>query len=248
VVTEVDLASEALILERLAPSIEAHRLGLLTEERADDASRFESACFWCIDPLDGTLPFIENSPGYAVSIALLSRSGEPLIGVVHDPAAGITYHAVRQGGAFHGHPAGTTPPGSGEDHLTWCMDRSMRSLPNFPDVSDAVGRLAAEAGLAGVVQVGHAGAALNGCWVAARAPAIYFKLPKPAAGGGSVWDFAASACIVTECGGSATNVRGAPLDLNPAGSTFMNREGVLFASTPDLADALRRQLTAGHCV
>ena len=75
VLTDVDEQSQQLILEILAPTIERFDLGLLTEERDDDGSRFEKACFWCIDPLDGTLPFIDNVPGYAVSIALVARDG-----------------------------------------------------------------------------------------------------------------------------------------------------------------------------
>ena len=47
--------------------------------------RLELNYFWCIDPLDGTLPFIEGKVGYAVSIGLVSRDGTPLIGVVCDP-------------------------------------------------------------------------------------------------------------------------------------------------------------------
>ena len=67
VLTDIDEQSQQIILDILAPSIERFDLGLLTEERDDDRSRFEKACFWCIDPLDGTLPFIDNIPGYAVS-------------------------------------------------------------------------------------------------------------------------------------------------------------------------------------
>ena len=58
VLTKVDLASERIILEALQPSVDAFSLGVLTEETEDDSSRFQSEAFWCIDPIDGTLPFI----------------------------------------------------------------------------------------------------------------------------------------------------------------------------------------------
>ena len=99
VVTEVDLESQQLILEMLAESREEFSLGLLTEESEDDSSRFDSEAFWCIDPLDGTLPFVEGAPGYSVAIALVSREGEPLVGVVRDPVEQVTYHAYQKGGA-----------------------------------------------------------------------------------------------------------------------------------------------------
>ena len=76
VVTEVDRRAEELILQTLAPSIERFDLAVLSEESPDDKRRLHKAYFWCIDPLDGTLPFIEDKPGYAISIALVSRSGD----------------------------------------------------------------------------------------------------------------------------------------------------------------------------
>ena len=80
VVTEIDRQSEALIVERLGPTIERYELGLLTEETEDDGGRLRADYFWCVDPLDGTLPFIEGRPGSAVSIALIARDGTPVIG------------------------------------------------------------------------------------------------------------------------------------------------------------------------
>ena len=74
VVTEVDGESERLILEVLGEVQALYGLGLLTEERVDDASRYECEHFFCIDPLDGTLSFIEGKPGYAVLIAVVSQS------------------------------------------------------------------------------------------------------------------------------------------------------------------------------
>ena len=50
-------------------SLRDYALALLTEESADDGSQFCQDYFWCIDPLDGTLPFIRGLPGYAVSIS-----------------------------------------------------------------------------------------------------------------------------------------------------------------------------------
>ena len=51
---------------------------VLTEETEDDGGRLRADYFWCVDPLDGTLPFIEGRPGSAVSIALIARDGTPV--------------------------------------------------------------------------------------------------------------------------------------------------------------------------
>ena len=74
IVTEVDFESQKIILEVLEPSSKEFGLALLTEESVDDKSRLEKDFFWCIDPLDGTLPFTESVPGYSVSIALVSKA------------------------------------------------------------------------------------------------------------------------------------------------------------------------------
>ena len=236
-VTEVDLESQRLILEMLRGSIDEFELGLLTEESADDSSRRETDYFWCIDPLDGT-PFIQKKPGYSVSVALVSRDGVPQIGVVHDPAQQTTFHAIRgQGAMKDGTPIRVEPnPASGS--LTWIMDQSMRNAGGFPVLSKCVERL--EASHSGPERVDFAGAALNACWVTQLAPAVYFKMPKRAKGGGSLWDFAASACIVCEWGLEPTDIAGQQLHLNRAESTFMNERGVIYASDLRLREAVQR--------
>ena len=97
VVTEVDELSQALILKHLAPSMAAYDLALLTEESEDDGGRHLKDAFWCIDPMDGTLPFTQGIAGFSVSIALVAGNGSPLIGIVYDPVQKL-YRAVRQQG------------------------------------------------------------------------------------------------------------------------------------------------------
>ena len=75
VVTEVDRKAQDAILRILGTSCEEFDLAVLTEESEDDRSRFEKEFFWCIDPMDGTLPFIRKEPGYSVSIALVAKDG-----------------------------------------------------------------------------------------------------------------------------------------------------------------------------
>lgn len=239
VVTEVDLESQQLILDSLGPSMAEFSLGLLTEESEDDSSRFEADAFWCIDPLDGTLPFIEGTSGYSVSIALVSHSGKPQVGVVHDPISGTTYHAYRGSGALMNGQPFPTASERRDTPLTWLMDRSMKNLANYPQIADTAQRLALEAGYSALKRIDHAGAALNGCWVAATAPAIYFKFPKAAKGGGSLWDFAASACVMTEWGQAPGDIWGGALELNRRGHTFMNESGVIYASDRRLRDAVQ---------
>lgn len=94
VVTEVDRMSQQLILGILAPVSRQLDLGFLAEESEDDGSRLVKKAFWCIDPLDGTLPFTQNRPGYAVSIALVTCEGRACVGAVYDPVEGNLYDAA----------------------------------------------------------------------------------------------------------------------------------------------------------
>ena len=94
VVTEVDELAQGRILEVLDPSFDAYGLGSLTEKSEDDGGRLEKDYFWCIDPLDGTLPFTPGIPGYGVSIALVRQDGVPMIGAIADPTTGTRYLAI----------------------------------------------------------------------------------------------------------------------------------------------------------
>lgn len=238
--TEVDLASEKRIVECLRPETGRYDLGILTEETADDLSRLTKDYFWCIDPIDGTLPFIKGEPGYSVVIALVSREGVAELGVVRDVVAGVSYHGQRGRGAFRGGEPIEPHKTSSPRHLSWFMDRSMSAQDNFDDWHEALTGLAREKGLDGVKMIDHAGAALNAMWATAKAPAVYFKCPKKEEGGGSVWDFAATSCLYEALGLPVSDLFGRRLHLNPEGSTFMNRGGVLYASSPEWAGEVRR--------
>ena len=69
---------------------------------------------------------------------------------------------------------------------------------------------------------------------------ISSKPPKNTPGGGSLWDFAATACIFHEAGATARDFHGAALDLNRADSTYMSHRGVLFATYDDALALLSR--------
>ncbi len=238
VVTEIDRRSENIILDIVGPTLERFELGLLTEEQDDDQSRLTADYFWSIDPLDGTLPFIEGTPGYAVSIALVSRDGMPQIGVVYDPVENTLFSAVAGAGVFrNGLPLSTDAVPS-SDVLSVFADRSFIDQDDHDDIVDELSQLARSMGLRGVRFHTTSGAVMNACGVLTNAPACYVKRPKPT-GGGSLWDFAATACLFNEAGAIATDISGNRLDLNRADSTSMNHRGVLFATGEQLARQIR---------
>ncbi|MEU5387780.1 inositol monophosphatase family protein [Kitasatospora cineracea] len=105
VVTEMDLASEKLVLELI--SARRPDDGYLGEEGADRPGT--SGVRWVVDPLDGTVNYLYGLPSWAVSVAA-ELDGEAVVGVVFVPARGELFQAVRGGGAtLDGRPLAVRP-------------------------------------------------------------------------------------------------------------------------------------------
>jgi myo-inositol-1(or 4)-monophosphatase len=96
VVTQMDIKVEAFIVEQLLAARPDD--GMIGEEGAERAST--SGITWVIDPLDGTVNYLYDLPGWNVSIAAKDAQGQ-LIGVVTAPSINSTWWAVRGEGAFH---------------------------------------------------------------------------------------------------------------------------------------------------
>jgi myo-inositol-1(or 4)-monophosphatase len=96
VVTQMDIKVEAFIVEQLLAA--RPNDGMIGEEGAERAST--SGITWVIDPLDGTVNYLYDLPGWNVSIAAKDEAGQ-LIGVVTAPSINSTWWAVRGEGAFH---------------------------------------------------------------------------------------------------------------------------------------------------
>jgi fructose-1,6-bisphosphatase/inositol monophosphatase family enzyme len=240
VVTEVDRKAQDAILRILGPSCEEFDLAVLTEESEDDRRRFEKEFFWCIDPMDGTLPFIRKEPGYSVSIALVARDGSPQIGVVYDPVHDVLWQATKgQGVQRNSEP--WTLDSTGEE-LTFTYDRSFADRPERDRVLQELEDYAHSVGLGKLVSTQFGGAVINACHALENSPGCHFKFAKPQEGGGSLWDYAATACLYEEAGAVVSDVHGDPLDLNRPDSTFMNHRGAVYATDEELANRIRQIL------
>ena len=242
VVTETDRKAQDVILHILGPSCEEFDLAVLTEENEDDGSRFEKKFFWCIDPMDGTLPFIRKEPGYSVSIALVARDGSPQIGVVYDPVYDVLWQATKGQGVRRNGEPWTLDASSKE--LTFTYDRSFTDRPERDRVLQELADYAQSLGLKKLVAAQFGGAVINACHALEAAPGCHFKFAKPQEGGGSLWDYAATACLFEEAGAVVSDVHGEPLDLNRSDSTFMNHRGAVYATDQDLAERIRKILSS----
>ena len=97
VVTDVDYASEALVIKAITERFPAD--AILAEEsgREHGATRTARGRWrkrtWVIDPLDGTVNYANGIPFFCVSIGLV-EDGVPVVGVVLDPLRGDCYAAA----------------------------------------------------------------------------------------------------------------------------------------------------------
>ena len=237
VVTEVDRKAQDAILQVLGPTCEELDLAVLTEESEDDGGRFEKDAFWCIDPMDGTLPFIRKEPGYSVSIGLVARDGSPQIGMIYDPVHDVLWQATKGQGVRRNGEVWTMESQGKE--LTFTYDRSFEAHPERERVLRELEAYAQSLGLQGLVATQFGGAVINACHALDAAPGCHFKFAKPQEGGGSLWDYAATACLFEEAGAVVSDVHGEPLDLNRSDSTFMNHRGAVYATDEHLAQRIR---------
>src|SRR5213079_1194300 len=98
-VTESDLASERLIIDRIKSHYPRHAI-LAEESGASEPvdREKESDWRWIIDPLDGTTNYAHGYPCFCVSIGLEYKN-EQVLGVVYDPSRDELFAAERGGGA-----------------------------------------------------------------------------------------------------------------------------------------------------
>ena len=238
VVTEVDRQAQSAIISVLESSLRQYDLGLLAEESADDGSRLQKQAFWCVDPLDGTLAFTRNVSGCSVSIALVSRQGIPLIGVVYDPDDGSLYHATRDGGTFRNHETLIRPAADYSRPLLMLADLSFRHHEYLKQTRQGLEKIASDLGFPGIRIDYRIGAVMKAIEVLKDANACYFKYPRTANSGGSIWDYAASSCLLKEAGLLACDIYGTALDLNRQASTFLDNRGVIFCADQRLRDRI----------
>ncbi|WP_196157005.1 3'(2'),5'-bisphosphate nucleotidase CysQ [Reinekea sp. G2M2-21] len=234
--TEVDHRSEAMIFEHLLPTMQTGNIAWLAEESADTQDinhheRFHKKAFWCVDPLDGTQAFLQGGSGFAVSVALISRLGIPLISVVYHPTSDICFRAI------HGEKM-CVPEAIASSGFTVYMDQSFTQHPLYDTSMAALQHIADLKGATELVQVCDQGAVMNACSVLRTPNSVYFKLPKAQTGGGCLWDYASTVGLFTAAGKNVTDMAGRSLRLNPPDTLFFNRCGVLFSSDSQVHNAL----------
>lgn len=100
-VTQADAECQRIIIELIRETYPDH--GLIAEE-GEKGKMFrrapvgEPAVWWAVDPIDGTNNFAHGIPVFATSIGVLAE-GEPVVGVIYQPATDSLYTAIKGGPA-----------------------------------------------------------------------------------------------------------------------------------------------------
>lgn len=220
IVTDVDQASEALIVGAIRARYPAHRIVAEEGGGADGGSAYT----WLIDPLDGTTNYVHGFPFFCVSLGLLHNDA-PLLGVVFDPVRDELFTAVRGAGArCNGRRLRVS--------ATTTLDAAFLST-GFPyDRFDQPDNNLAEFArlLLLARDVRRAGsAALDLCYVAAGRTDGHWEL------GLHPWDTAAGALMITEAGGRTSDWQGQPW--TPWNPRLIATNGLIQAA---LEEALQR--------
>lgn len=200
VVTAMDLASEALLRERLAQWRPDD--GILGEEQGLEPGT--SGITWVVDPIDGTVNYLYGIPAYAVSVAAVVGGPDPLTwqvvaGCVHAPVDGRTFTAgLGQGSYLDGRrlrvnsavPLAQSLVGTGFGYVA---ERRRAQAAVVADLLPLV---------RDIRRIGSA--ALDLCTLAAGGLDVHFER------GLQPWDLAAASLVAQEAGAVVRGLRGQP--------------------------------------
>ena len=218
--TQMDHESEKLIVSEILAARPDD--GLIGEEGANRDSK--SGVTWVIDPIDGTVNYLYDIPGWCISIAAKDKDGG-LAGVVYSPATQSLWKAHRGGGAFlNGNPIKCNDPvalnralvGSG-----FAYDLEKRKIQ-----AALIARLLPE-----IRDLRRLGAcAVDICHVASGSLDAYFEA------GVNEWDYAAAGLIATEAGAMISIDKG----------IWNGEKNMVIVAGPALHPALSAQIRAGQ--
>lgn len=233
VVTELDHACEALIIDRIArispdAYVVAEERGVVRASQPESGPRLpyehdalaQVEDLWIVDPLDGTLNYSQSLPLFAVSIARY-RFGVPVAGVVHAPMLNESWTFTEDGGArLNGDPISVHPAASAHETLL---------------AAGGAGRATRGVGLQFRSWRRVGSAALSLAWVAGGRFGAYVQL-----GELQPWDVAAGVPIVRAAGGHVTDHH-----LQPWTNPLATSTGIV-AAPPGIHDEVSRTIAAAR--
>jgi myo-inositol-1(or 4)-monophosphatase len=202
-VTEADLASEKLIIERIKSHYPRH--AILAEESGDtegvEQVSGKNDWKWIIDPLDGTTNYAHGYPCFCVSIAL-ERAGAIELAVIYDPTRDEMFAAERGQGAMLNERRMRVSTVDVLNNAMLCtgFPYNVRERPNFA-------REFANFTMEAQAVRRDGSAALDLAYIACGRFDGFWE------DGLNAWDIAAGVLLIEEAGGRVTNFSGGTLDI-----------------------------------
>jgi myo-inositol-1(or 4)-monophosphatase len=193
-VSNIDRMAESLIIEQIRETYPDHNI--LAEESGTIKGNSEFT--WIIDPLDGTLNFLQGVPHFSVSIGIMKGLHHEH-GIIVDPLRGEEFIASRGSGAqLNGKRIRVSARAKIED----CVLATSISPSSMDSGLDSyMGSLKSITGTCrGIRQSGSA--ALDLAYVAAGRLDGFWQM------GLSKWDIAAGIVLVREAGGFIGDLKG----------------------------------------
>lgn len=222
-VTGVDRDASELISSSLMKQFPGY--GILDEERQEDGTRFSRKRCWVVDPLDGTVEYIEETGDFGIIVGLLDGF-RPVFGVTYKPHKDELAYAARGQGAYllqGGEAARLSVSESDELHVLISRIRSSEELDTM------LARLEPDS-------VTYMGGSLKTIEIA-RGDATLFLCPTTSRM--ALWDLCAPSVILEEAGGRISDVHGNPF--NYQGGTT-NYKGVV-ATNRRIHDAVLNRIS-----
>ncbi|MEM6913989.1 MAG: 3'(2'),5'-bisphosphate nucleotidase CysQ [Pseudomonadota bacterium] len=129
-VTEADMKADAALREALLTG-PRRDYGWLSEESADDLSRFDASRTIIVDPIDGTRAFVRGQDNFTVCLAI-TEGAHVIASAIYCPMRDEMYDAVAGGGArLNGSPISATS----QSDVTGCRmlgQAQMFAHPSWP--------------------------------------------------------------------------------------------------------------------
>jgi 3'(2'), 5'-bisphosphate nucleotidase len=191
--------------------------------------------FWTLDPIDGTKGFLRGEQ-YAVSLALLidghitvAALGCP--NLPHEGGTGVVFTAVRGHGAmahsFEGDSSAAGKPIHVRDTTDPAQATFCESVENRHSHQDWAARIAEALGI--TAEPVRMDSQAKYAAVARGDAEIYLRLPTKPGYREKIWDHAGGVLVVTEAGGTVTDIDGQPLDFTRGPELSENR-GVIVSN------------------
>ena len=193
-VTEADKAADKIIKDYLKERFPDY--AFLTEESVDTKERLHKDLLFIIDPVDGTVEFVNKSGGFSTNIALCYKN-EIVAGVINIPLEQMTYYAVKGQGAYK----------EGRDknpHRIHVSDRVGKNLRALISISHLIDKEKAqiERHKECYESVTPCGAATKFCRIAEGKADVAIRYSVDT----KEWDTAAGEILLEEAGGYFTNI------------------------------------------